>query len=126
MLSKEEIENMKRYFNECIKKDTVYEEGLTINFIKIAKEYIGQLESELEESRKETMQIYDDYQDIGKLFFDLDEKVQKLIEKLEKEKYTIESTYSQINGNYFMAQDRLNLINEILSLLKGEKEWKIK
>lgn len=45
----------------------------------------------------------------------------KLIEKLEKEKFTIESTYSQINGNYFMAQDKLDLISEILEILKGEK-----
>ena len=72
------------------------------------------------------MQIYSDYQDIGKIAFDLDEKVQKLIKKLEEEKYTIESTYSQINGNYFMAQDKLDLIDEILSILKGEKEWVLK
>lgn len=48
----------------------------------------------------------------------LESDKQKLIEKLEKEKFTIESTYSQINGNYFMAQDRLDLIQEILSILK--------
>lgn len=79
-------------------------------------------DKELKEAQKETMQIYSDYQDIGKIAFDLDEKVQKLIKKLEEEKYTIESTYSQINGNYFMAQDKLDLIDEILSILKGEKE----
>ena len=50
----------------------------------------------------------------------LESDKQKLIEKLEGEKFTIESTYSQINGNYFMAQDRLDLINQILSILKGE------
>lgn len=52
----------------------------------------------------------------------LEAREQKLIEKLEEEKYTIESTYSQIDGNYFMAQDRLNLIKEILEILKGEKK----
>lgn len=46
------------------------------------------------------------------------EERQKLIDKLEKEKFRIESTYTQINGNYYMAQDELNLINEILSILK--------
>lgn len=45
----------------------------------------------------------------------------KLIEKLVEDEYIIESTYSQINGNYFMAQDKLDYIREILSILKGEK-----
>lgn len=61
MLSKEEIKEMKDYFNECITKDTVYEEDLTINYMKIATEYIDQLESEK----------------------------QKLIEKLEEDKETL-------------------------------------
>lgn len=51
----------------------------------------------------------------------LETNKQKLIEKLEKDKFKIENTYSQINGNYFMAQDRLDLINEILEIVKGEK-----
>ena len=46
MLSKEEIKEMKDYFNECLKKDIVYEEDLTLSFIKVAQEYIQQLESE--------------------------------------------------------------------------------
>ena len=46
--------------------------------------------------------------------------INKLKEKLQKDKLTIESTYSQINGNYFMAQDRLNLIKEILEILGGK------
>lgn len=50
----------------------------------------------------------------------LESDKQKIIEKLEEEKFKIESTYSQINGNYFMAQDKLDLIQEILSILKGE------
>ena len=50
----------------------------------------------------------------------LESDKQKLIEKLEEEKFKIESTYSQINENYFMAQDRLNLIQEILSIIKGK------
>lgn len=52
----------------------------------------------------------------------LESDKQKLIEKLVEEKFTIESTYSQINGNYFMAQDRLDLIKQILSILKGEND----
>lgn len=52
----------------------------------------------------------------------LESDKQKLIEKLEEDKHKIESTYSQINGNYFMAQDKLDYIKEILKILKGEKE----
>ena len=52
----------------------------------------------------------------------LETREQKLIEKLEEKKFKIKSTYSQINGNYFMAQDRLDLINEILEILKGEND----
>lgn len=48
-------------------------------------------------------------------------KNKKVIDYLEKEKYTIESTYSQISGNYFMAQDRLDLINRVLEIMKGEE-----
>jgi hypothetical protein len=44
MLSKEEIKGMKEYFNECVIKDHIFEEDLTLNFIKIAKKYIEQLE----------------------------------------------------------------------------------
>lgn len=51
----------------------------------------------------------------------LETKQQKVIDYLEKEKYTIESTYSQISGNYFMAQDRLDLINRVLEIMKGEE-----
>lgn len=78
---------------ECLKEtiQNTYAEGKAIK-LNNALKYIDQLES--------------------------DKK--KLIEKLEEEKFTIESTYSQINGNYFMAQDRLDLIKEILSILKGE------
>lgn len=47
MLNQEEIENMKAFFNECITKDTIYEEDLTISFIKVAKEYIEQLENQV-------------------------------------------------------------------------------
>lgn len=46
MISKEEIEEMKKYINECILKDTVYEEELTIDCMKVAKEYIDYLESD--------------------------------------------------------------------------------
>lgn len=42
-MNKEQEEAIK-YFNECIEKDTIYEEDLTLNFMKIAKEYIEQLE----------------------------------------------------------------------------------
>ena len=68
MLSKEEIKEMKDYFNECITKDTVYEEDLTINYMKIAKEYIEQLESDK----------------------------QKLIEKLEERIKAVDKCYNEL------------------------------
>lgn len=104
MLSKEEIESMKiGLWNiradilkamQCSLADTSdkKEWQKEINTIDNALKYIDQLESDK----------------------------QKLIEKLEEEKFKIESTYSQINENYFMAQDRLNLIQEILSIIKGK------
>jgi len=54
--------------------------------------------------------------------WDIQGRFDEVIEKLEKEKYTTESTYSQINGNYLVAQDKLDLINEVLKILKGENK----
>ena len=71
----------------------------------------------------EQKSVKSDYISKDKIIDQLETNNKKLIEKLEKEKYTIESTYSQINGNYFIAQDRLDLINEILKIVKGEKEY---
>ena len=63
------------------------------------------------ELQKSVEQIYDDYQDIGKMYFDLDEKRQKLIEKLEEVLKSIKQ-----DGIYGYDEDIL----EILSILKGE------
>ena len=46
----------------------------------------------------------------------------KVTDKLKEMKFKIECTYSQINGYYFMAQDRLDLVNEILNIIEGEKK----
>lgn len=88
MLSKEEIEYMKKFFNESITKDLINSEDLAIRFMSVALEYIDQLESDK----------------------------QKLIEKLEKIKYDLE--YDRRMDNYSYLSD----IQEILSILKGEKE----
>lgn len=99
MLSKEETEKLKEYFRWVHEELSTYGNENHINLetldnkLYLLEGYIDQLETEKTD----------------------------IIEKLEKEKYTIESTYSQINGNYFMAQDKLDLINEILSIMKGEK-----
>lgn len=144
MLSKEEIEYMKKFFNESITKDLINSEDLAIRFMSVALEYIDQLETKIDElgkgqqtlinSRKKwknryykekrrrkeadrsVWQIYLDYQDIGKMYFDLDEKGQKLIEKLEKIKYDLE--YDRRMDKYSYLSD----IQEILSILKGEKD----
>lgn len=90
---------------ECLKKmkeqvsTTYYTNHYRIidKSIKILLQYIDQLENKVKE---------------------LESDKQELIDKLEAEKLKIESTYSQINGDYFMAQDRIDFIQEILSILK--------
>lgn len=97
MLSKKENNKLKEY----------------IEIYKKTKENSSLIESIKKES-------FFEFVDLLLLNIDqLESDKQKLIEKLEKEKFTIESTYSQINGNYFMAQDRLDLIKEILEIVKG-------
>lgn len=103
MLSKGEIECCKKEAKDYI--DFVSDKD-NAGWLKGLLWYIEQLES-------------DNYE-LNNRINDYIEERRELIEKLEEEKYTIESTYSQINGNYFMAQDKLDLINEILSILKGE------
>lgn len=99
MLSKEEIENsFIRIETICKKEVCLFNQPIIEGNLNQIKRYIIQLES----------------------------NKQKLIEKLEEEKFTIESTYSQINGNYFMAQDKLDLIKQILSILKGESQVTVK
>lgn len=102
MINKEEAEKIKRKLaeelentieaNQCGLSTNDFSEN--IETLETALEYIQQLET----------------------------KQQKVIDYLEKEKYTIESTYSQINGNYFMSQDRLDLINKVLEIMKGEEK----
>lgn len=108
MLSKEEIEEMKDYFNECIIKDTVYEEDLTISFIKIAKEYIDQLES-------------DNYEQNNMINGYIDER-QKLIENIEGR---IKEYKEKSGGNTYHIQSIINAeireLDWVLSILKGEK-----
>ena len=91
-MNKEEIEESKKCLNETIQN--AYAERKAIKLDNLRK-YIQHLEQKSE--------ILD-----------------KVTDKLKEEKLTIESTYSQINGNYFMAQDRLDLINEILNIIEGE------
>lgn len=93
MLSKEEIKEMKDYFNECITKDTVYEEDLTINYMKIATEYIDQLES-----------------DKQKLIEKLEERKKEYKEKSGGNTYHIQS----------MINAEIRELDWILSILKGE------
>ena len=110
MLSKEEIEKAKEDLRFCHEGDYITKEMSDSKNVLL--EYIKQLATKIKElgrgqqsliqSRKKwknryykmrnknkelqksVEQIYDDYQDIGKMYFDLDEKRQKLIEKLEE------------------------------------------
>lgn len=113
MLSKEEIEKGKAHLWWMLDNGIFTSEDEP--HIEAVLEYIEQLEQE-----KVDRINADNYED--SYITKLESDKQKLIEKLEKDKYIIESTYSQINGDYFMAQDKLDYIKEILKILKGEKE----
>lgn len=112
MLSKEEIEKLLSCnecdFNECRQCEITYTDKKNI------REYIEQLEKSDASKEKSSMNYYNEVKE-------LKADKQKLIDKLEYRKFEIECLSSQINGNYFMKQDELDLINEILSIMKGEK-----
>ena len=95
MLSKEEIEYMKKFFNECITKDSINSEDLAIRFINVALEYIGQLES----------------------------REQKLIEKLE-EKISLKKSFNDCTycNNTCNSYAICKFAQEILSIVKGERD----
>lgn len=141
MLSKEETENMKAYFNECITKDAVYEDDLTLSFMKIAIEYIEQLESEYTEELNERYCYEEEY----KIYID---RVQELERELNKEnnrcaKLAIENKEMQsreqkltkllleykkelteeLKYNFTKKEARVQLIliDTILEIVKGEK-----
>lgn len=128
MLSKEEIEfrsSLEKMFNYLKNKKelTEFEKIVIINFDYITKKVLSpECKTATEIVSKnmyyELIKRKEEYYE--KQIDHLESREQKLIEKLEEEKFKIESTYSQINGNYFMAQDRLDLIQEILSIIKGK------
>lgn len=100
MISKEEIENMKKYFNECITKDNVFEENLTIYFMSIATKYIQQLET----------------------------KHQKVIDKLEEKIEMLEDVLDLCNADGKIAKYKIENLKEeiedfkeILEIMKGDK-----
>lgn len=64
MTRKEKINTMLYYFDECIKNDTLYEEDLTLGFMKIARQYITVLEAEnmaLKDKEKVYREMIDKY-----------------------------------------------------------------
>lgn len=131
MLSKEEIEKARNNIlrgndieSACLIMEAVVFDGLVqvggrVNITKVA---MRQILNFIEEYKnKEYLDVVREKVKANNRIAELESDKQKLIEKLEEDKYKIESTYSQINGNYFMAQDKLDYIKEILKILKGEK-----
>lgn len=114
-----EIKNMKKYFDECITKDHIFEEGFTIDYIKTAKEYIEELEKEQEISNKALDVI------TSLLNQNTDDK-QKLIEKLEIDIEGLELLHDNyidanvLEGTY-ETLGRLSYAKQLLEILKGEK-----
>ena len=98
MLSKEEIEKMKKYFNECIIKEHIFEEDFTIEFMKNALQYIEQLETDK----------------------------QKLIEKLEQDSSNGLTVEYEDNHKIILKQKikpvRNYIKQELLPLLKEKSE----
>lgn len=77
---------------------------------RILKEMNNSLEKLLKENKdlqKSVDQIYEDYQDIGKMYFNLTEKIEKKIEELKP-------------INFDTADDRDYIIKVLEELLKGE------
>lgn len=102
MLSKE-IEKMKKYFNECIQKDTIYEEDLTLNYMQISKEYMNYLESREQKLIHELEYALKDIQE--------DKKMNDLSMNLGELK---------INLRCYSVEEIELFITSILKILKGE------
>ncbi len=111
MISKEEIKESKQCLDEIIVN--TYAEGKSKKLYNL-QIYIQQLENKVREVEAQRNEL------ATELSENEDDK-QKLIDKLEYRKFEIECLSSQINGNYFMKQDELDLINESLSIAKGGK-----
>lgn len=160
MLSKEEIETCKKEarnyieFMETTGDNTGWIRGLLwhIGQLETKTKELGKGQQELIKSRRKWKkryykikiknkdlqqsvdQIYDDYQDIGKMAFDCSDKIdqlesdkQKLIEKLEKD-IREETGYARWTNSYTKEISpavtkmisKSKYAQEILSILKGE------
>lgn len=95
MSSKEEIEYMKKFFNECITKDLINSEDLAIRFMSVALKYIEQLEA------------------------DKQKLIEKLEEKIKNNKAKTDCTFCNNTCNSYAT---CKVCQEILSIMKGEKE----
>lgn len=76
------------YINEILKEKLSIEEYnkviTRISIIKADLREKQQLEKENKDLQKSVDQIYDDYQDIGKMYFNLTEKIENKIEELKE------------------------------------------
>ena len=68
------------------------------------------------EADKSVLQIYDDYQDIGNMYFDLDEKVQDIIKQIQ---WAVDFTKT---NNSIISKTQVECLENVLKILKGEKE----
>ncbi len=144
MLNKEDVKEMKKYFNECITRDGIFEEDFTLNFIKIAKEYIDELEAKLylctpeipQHNHKECISYVDLIEKNVKLekqINKLKSREQKLIEILEEELTVDNLTVKANKIEKILYGDRISIIKEqairatneyrkeILKILKEKK-----
>lgn len=114
-MNKEKIENMKEYFIECITKDTIYGEDLTLYYMQIAKEYINYLK------QKET--ILDKVTDYTKMYID---------DKQNEYEAISESYVCQTDEDEYIKEKKLAIIKgqkqvlkNVLNIIEGEKNGTI-
>ena len=75
-----------RYFKECILKDTIFEEGLTLSFMKEANEYIEQLETKVKELGKGQQELMQSRRKWKCRYYNLKNRNKKLKDKLIADK----------------------------------------
>lgn len=122
-------EEMKDFFNECITKDLINSEDLAINYMKVAKDYIEELERAkgIKEALELANMTVKDFVYFKHKVEELETKEQNLREKLEERKKQNNNRYGKsIDDDEFPEMyeysGQVQEDDYILEILKGEKE----
>lgn len=77
-----------------------------------------ELKSQLEDKTEDYRRMKDNFDSKVDVLTEIDTQQKKFIKWLENEIHTIEITYSQINGNYGLMNEKLEALKEILNKYK--------